>query len=331
VFHAVAYGLHIRSTHPIPGLAPAQGPAPDAPDVDIVLGQPIDAGADEADAHYVSPHLNKLGEPIVTIRRRPGEGGFVWLYHDGLRYQVDAAGRHIVVYWPGTGSIEEAALNLLGPILGFVLRLRGRVCLHASALAVDGRALVLIGPQFSGKSTTAAALLARGLTLVSEDVVPLVDHGDHFDALPGYPLVRLWPSSVGMLYGEGADLPLLTPTRNKRRLDVADRGLRFASAQMPLAAVYRLDRRVDDARAPWISPVTSSAALMALVGDTYTNYALSPAMRAREFELLGRLSSHVPFRSVTPHSDGAKLPDLCEAILADFAAIVSPVRAGAPA
>ena len=43
-------------------------------------------------------------------------------------------------------------------------------------------------------------------------------------------------------------------------------------------------------------------------------------MRAREFELLGRVATHVPFRSVTPHRDPARLADLCDAILADFAA-----------
>ena len=41
-------------------------------------------------------------------------------------------------------------------------------------------------------------------------------------------------------------------------------------------------------------------------------------MRAREFELLGRVLQHVPLRRVTPHADALKLPKLCDRILADF-------------
>jgi hypothetical protein len=41
-------------------------------------------------------------------------------------------------------------------------------------------------------------------------------------------------------------------------------------------------------------------------------------MRAREFELLGRVLERVPLRRVTPHSNLALLSNLCEIILSDF-------------
>ena len=44
-----------------------------------------------------------------------------------------------------------------------------------------------------------------------------------------------------------------------------DRGLRFASAPVPVAGDYRLDRRVDDPRAPWFGNVARQTALMALM------------------------------------------------------------------
>ena len=41
--------------------------------------------------------------------------------------------------------------------------------LHASTIALDGRAVVLSGPSGSGKSDLALRLLDRGFTLVSDD------------------------------------------------------------------------------------------------------------------------------------------------------------------
>jgi serine kinase of HPr protein (carbohydrate metabolism regulator) len=41
--------------------------------------------------------------------------------------------------------------------------------LHASAVAVDGRAVLISGPSGSGKSDLALRLLDRGFTLVSDD------------------------------------------------------------------------------------------------------------------------------------------------------------------
>ena len=49
----------------------------------------------------------------------------------------------------------------LGPVFAFVLRLRGAVTFHASAVRI-GDAVAFLGPQGAGKSTTAAALALRG-------------------------------------------------------------------------------------------------------------------------------------------------------------------------
>jgi hypothetical protein len=41
-------------------------------------------------------------------------------------------------------------------------------------------------------------------------------------------------------------------------------------------------------------------------------------MRAREFDILGRVMAHVPLRRVTPHTDPGRLGELCDRLLSDF-------------
>ena len=48
-------------------------------------------------------------------------------------------------------------------------RLLSSETVHASAVAADGRAVLITGPSGSGKSDLALRLLDRGFTLVSDD------------------------------------------------------------------------------------------------------------------------------------------------------------------
>jgi serine kinase of HPr protein (carbohydrate metabolism regulator) len=53
---------------------------------------------------------------------------------------------------------------------------------HASTVATDGRAVVIIGPSGSGKSDLALRLLDRGFTLVSDDQTIVKREGERLVA-----------------------------------------------------------------------------------------------------------------------------------------------------
>jgi hypothetical protein len=245
-------------------------------------------------------------------------GGYQFLYADGVQFVVDDQGTRVWVDWPASSTFADALTYLLGPVLGFVLRLRGTDSLHASAVTWNGRAAALVGPAGSGKSTTLVGLTRAACRALTEDVSPLTRTVDEFLVQPGYALVRLWPSSVEQLFGSPEALPKLAPPWEKRFLDLRAAGYPLQESAAPLGAVYFLGERRNEPSAPHIEPMTAQEGVIHLVANTYVNYLLTPAMRAREFELLAGLAARIPLRRIHPHSDPKRLPDLCRLLIEDF-------------
>ena len=322
-YYSAIYGLRIHLSHRVPGLSFSnlQSTSPDI-QVDFgVMPSWLDREQPTKQLWFVRQNEQPGADPRLIVWRL--RDYFHLRYADGTQFVVDKAGTRVWATWPtGTLTLEDTATYLLGPVMGFVLLLRGCVSLHACAVAVDGGAIALVGPAGSGKSTTAAAFAERGYAILAEDVVTLQDRGVEFLVQPGYPSIRLWPSSVEALYGAAATLPRLTPTWDKCYLDLTQEKYEFQQQPLPLAAIYLLGERQED-RAPTTSEIAATERLMSLVANTYATYLMDKTMRAREFEVLGRVLESVPIKRVTPHSDPARIGELCQTIIEDFRCIAS--------
>ena len=345
------YGLNLTVNIVLPGPTAVDVLASDLPTVDVVLGElphwlsehppagaanwytrvEESAGASTAtvpifQVWQIEPPSDRLYlSPIDSQHRQsdlpPLDRYFYCLYQDGTTFVVSRSGSQIWATWPDDLTLEDMATYLLGPILGFVLRLRGTVCLHASAIALDGRVVVLVGAAGAGKSTTAAAFARAGYPVLSDDVVPLIDLGDRFLVQSAYPRIRLWDSSVEALYGDVTALPRLVPahpTWDKRYLDLNQTGYQFQSEPLPLAAIYYINDRDDSPACPQIAPMTTQAQLITLVTNTYTNYLIDKQLRAQEFELLSRVVAQIPVRQLTPHTEIGRLVETIELVVKDF-------------
>jgi hypothetical protein len=120
----------------------------------------------------------------------------------------------------------------------------------------------------------------------------------------------MWPDSVRALFGATEALPALTPTYDKRYVDLQN-GDRFQPTPVPLEVIYVLSARGTDLETMRIETIRPQNALMSLVSNTYGNYLLDSAMRAVEFDLLSRVVEHVPVRQVTFAHDIEHLRDSC--------------------
>lgn len=322
VYHVI-YGLRVASDLPLPGV-PLCG-EPDAIDLQIWLKEKerfaSRFSASLNQVFYSSSNSNESGESNLRVGTLDDGSYIGFFYSDGVRFAVDREGRKVWADWPEDYAFEDACTYLMGPVIAFTLRLRGVTCLHASSIAVGGRAIALLGQPGAGKSTTAAAFAHLGYSILSDDVAALDDRGDQFLVQPGYPRVNLWPDSVRALFGSENALPHITPTWGKMYLPLDWKGYRFQPTPMPLSAIYMLGEHEADLTSPIVEEFAAGNAFITLVANTYVNYLLNAEMRSREFDVLGRVVAGVPMRLMRTPADPSRLFALCEAIVADASQI----------
>lgn len=239
------YGLGVHSALPLPELQALTGVKAD---VVIQIGK-VDWSPPETICTEDYYHLTS------------DEAYFFW---DRIgKYLVRNGNEIIVEPFPG---VEErlVRLPLLGSVLAVLLHQRGFLVQHASAVAINGDAVVFLGGKGWGKSTLAATLYAQGHELIADDVVALdIDNLRCPAALPGFPQFKLWPESAASSLGEDPELlPRLAPGCEKRARSAADR---FSRQPLPLRSIYVLS----EGPVLEIKPLPPQEAMVELIGNTF--------------------------------------------------------------
>ena len=100
--------------------------------------------------------------------------------------------------WPG-----HLPPSFFGTVTAALMTWRGGIAMHASAVEVDGEAVLLCGASGAGKSTLTAALIAAGARLISDDLSVLQTRpgGGAPVLFAGRRTLRLFPEVAEMLGG----------------------------------------------------------------------------------------------------------------------------------
>jgi hypothetical protein len=171
---------------------------------------------------------DRFGYWAVETRRDP----VLWM----LRYAgicdvtLDRERKTIIVHRSPHADPGLISIFLGGSVLAHVLTAEGLLVLHASAVEVEGRAIAILGPSGTGKSTIAALLCTAGARLVADDVlrVDATDSGPV--CFPGTRGLRLRPAASSLGGGiEGATVRKTTDGR------IAVIPARLADAPLTLA------------------------------------------------------------------------------------------------
>ena len=221
--------------------------------------------------------------------------------------------------WGPDTDVADAVPYLLGTMMGFVLRQRGLCCVHGGAVGIGGRAVILIGPSGSGKSSTVAALADRGHGVLSDDISVLDSASDGFQIRPSYPSIRLRTAYVEATMGSADALPRLWSEGNRlgfdRRVsDLTTGPNRFQQDPLPLAAVVVLGPRSPDAPPPSLEPLAPVAGTLALLANMHVGFVLSKEKMKHEWSVLNQVAQSVPvFRLDRPDALSA-LPRICDLV-----------------
>jgi serine kinase of HPr protein (carbohydrate metabolism regulator) len=104
------------------------------------------------------------------------------------------------------------------------------VLLQASCVAIAGRAVLIVGPPGSGKSSLALALIDRGAVLVGDDGVTLKERGERLYVSPP-------PNTAGLLEVRNVGLieyPTVADVPVALALELAENAPRFIEAAIAL-------------------------------------------------------------------------------------------------
>jgi hypothetical protein len=311
----------LRSNRSIPQLMPVRF-SNTPPDIEIKLASlPVyESSISARRLRYTSPYLSQAGEPALQVWKVDKPELWHMRYSDGVEFWLDRDLKTVWADWPKSCSLEITLTYLVGPILGLVLRLRGAVCLHASAVSIDDRSIVFVGSEGAGKSTTAAAFARQGFSVLSDDIVALVERERQFHVLPAYTRINLWPDSVKLLYGSPDALPQIMPDWEKRFLKLEDGEARFEERALPIGAIYVLGDSTPSS-AESVESISQKTAMMMLVANTYATNFLDAKQRAEEFAVLGRLVTAVPIRKVNTKRGTLRVDELCDVIQRDFSSL----------
>ncbi|MBA4763233.1 MAG: serine kinase [Sphingomonas sp.] len=303
------FGWRVQSALPLPELRPWRGDDR-LPDLTIAVGAvpPVD------------PTL-----PAQT----PG----VQVQSQGLRVAIPqvadyliAAGRHVTIAPLMPRDAPLIRVFLLGTVLALICFQRGLVPLHASAVDIGGRALLISGASGAGKSTLAAAFSAQGYRLLGDDLCALqLDEGQPLRILSAFPRVKLWDDTARQLRVSTDDLDRSREGLEKFNLPLPE--TRFQPDALPPGQIVFLKTERDgQLAAP--HPLVGVTAMRR--HDLVHRWKLAAALGYQPliFKAMARLADRVPMVEVSRSEDLADLPALVDRIraLAERPVSDSPAR-----
>jgi len=212
-------------------------------------------------------------------------------------------GRDIVFEAAAGAERGDVAIFLLGTVFGILLHQRGEIVLHASAVRVNGKAVLFCGSSGAGKSTIAAALAQRGFPVVVDDLCAITLTGAAPLVQPDGRHLKLWAQAIAQL-----DLAARrgAPVRQRLQKFFVEPAAVLAEP-LPLGAVYALREARPPHQAGIERPNVVDAALILRRG------AYRPLMVNR----LGQKADY--FRAATAMANAAGIFHLTRAL--DFAAM----------
>lgn len=218
---------------------------------------------------------------------------------------------------PDESGTMRASIYLLGPIMSYILELRGVVVLHASCVEIEGYAVAFLSASGGGKTNLAVAGLCTGKRLVADDIAAVDADEAGVRIRPAAPSMRLWPHDIPAQWGTPEEFGIVHPNFDKRRVPLAHRA-GFCSSPVRLACLY-VPNRSSSASACSFEELAPADALVELVRQSFClDFVDVAELQSDRLFRLAHIVRSVPVRRMT-YPDGRRhLPSVWEAVEANL-------------
>ena len=178
--------------------------------------------------------------------------------------------------------MESFQVYLLGQAISFALVKQGLEPLHATAVEVQGKAVVFLGQGGAGKSTLAAYFISRGHKVLTDDLLVLRKKSQGLVGYPGPPRIKLFPSLAKKLFGREFPGTRMNPFTRKMILPLASS--QVLEAPTPIRAIYTIGQQASgSSRAISIENLSARNAFFELVKNTFNRRSLYAERLERNF------------------------------------------------
>ena len=270
----VIFGLHVSSELRLVESSPAV--ATPLPPADVIIRH-------EA--------LTPLTRSLTSSAMRVDSDDVQLDIENVARYRVRGGGEIGVDPSPGV-SLRALRVYLLGPVFGVLFHHRRLLPLHASAIVVDGQAVLFAGNRGIGKSTLAAYFDSRGYAALADDVCVLSRGGDgRLVAWPDLRRLKLRSDAADRFGYDAASLERSVDHGDKFQIPL--RSL-LPEGGFPLSRVYVLNDMSTESTGE-VSPLNGVAAIEAIVSNTYAaSYFAHTGLSGKHLSQWTRVARHIP-------------------------------------
>jgi|GEM_PF-1063615 len=273
LFAYYIHGFNISSVYPLTGVVKITFNTP--PDINIKHG------------NFDTPPLALADSGVLYCI----DNDSIYLKWESIGSFHIFRGQEITVMPDPSVAIEIIQRFIKTAVLAVAMYQRGLAVLHANAIVIDGKAIILCGDSGCGKSTLCAGLHSHGHHLLADDIVVCHQNGAGFQVYPGVQEFKLWPDSLVLLGVDHENLPRVSTTMQKRVFTV-EKGIYREPAV--LSAIYILELGEEDA----VYPVAPLTATMELIKNSYGIRLLQGLNAKEHFKRTMSIAQAIPLRKL---------------------------------